>query len=109
MENSNNQPLFVCGCCKKELPRENFYEITNHRRDSYCKDCRRTVSHERYDARRCARVVEERVYPVITRMENRETRLAFIRHALQVVAESMKRKQRKVWDAECELVSGSNF
>ena len=97
MEPLMNQSLHICGCCKRELPHEAFY--TNKRTgtlDNYCKECRKANTRKRRDLRRCTSFENKPVsYPVITEVKDYALRMFLIRHARQVVSDSIRRKQEK--------------
>ena len=45
MENNTTQSLYLCGCCRRELPVKAFYMNKRTRRpDNYCKECRKANS-----------------------------------------------------------------
>ena len=88
METLMNQSLHICGCCKRELPQEAFYMNQRTRTtDNYCKECRKdkSISFEN----------KPLSYPVITEVKDYALRMFLIRHARQVVADSIRRKQEK--------------
>ena len=96
----------ICSCCHRELPLAAFY-IDKHTQhpDRYCKECRKAVSKTRH---KNTLIENERSYPVITRIADRELRMSLLLHALEVVNESVARKRkqqrdqeyRNDWDAE---------
>lgn len=109
MKTLQETTLYVCGCCKRSLSASAFYlNKKTGMPDNYCKECRKSYSRKR-------RVVEKRViishheeYPVITQTEDPVLRKELILHALQVVAESVERKKRKLAQAaEAELEAGT--
>ena len=80
-----SNPTRICGKCHQELPCEAFYVSQKSQyRDCYCKKCRAESSRLR------------RKQLVITLVKNREVRIALIRHAKQVVSESIARKRRRL-------------
>lgn len=102
METPKNQTLYVCGCCKRELPQEAFYQNKRKQcRDNYCKECRKNMSRKRREIDKYIPFVNKRSsYPVITQVKDVTLRKALIQHALQVVAASIERKKRKIWESE---------
>lgn len=100
MNPSSNQNLYVCGCCKRELPLEEFYMTRRTVRDGYCKACRCQASQRGYSTKRRCNNKRRRNYPVITDIADREVRLELLRNALQTVSQSMERKSRKRWELE---------
>lgn len=92
-----NQSLHICGCCKRELPREAFYTNKHtHVPDNYCKECRKANACKH--RKRNKRALLENKKPsrqIITEVEDPELRMLLIRHALKVVADSIRRKQEK--------------
>lgn len=106
MDTLKKQPLNFCGCCKQSLPLAAFY-INNktQRPDNYCKECRKAVSRIQYGSDKSARIgTKIRHYPVITQVEDPETRKVLLLHALQVVAESIARRREKEKKKESESV-----
>lgn len=103
MENNMTQNIRktvrVCGCCHKELSIDSFY--VNKRTklpDNYCKECRRSFSSTRYHY---LQVADKPPHcPVITKIPDRNLRITFILHALQVVRESVERKRRRLREEE---------
>ena len=84
------QQLFKCGNCHRELPQSDYY-TTRGKRDSYCKCCRKSVARGGYlQARR--RSFTRKSYLVITEIDNRDVRMMLIKNALQKVHESIERK-----------------
>lgn len=101
-----NQVLYVCGCCKQALPAEAFYvDRKTQRPNNYCKECRKNFSRKQREADKCMPFLKENhVYPVITQTKDPVIRMSLLRHALQVVAESIARKNKKRWEEEdCDL------
>lgn len=91
-----------CGCCHRPLPVEAFYiDKRTQLPDNYCKECRRSFSHNRYRSSQDTKAGEEERqqacrYPVITRLADRPFRLLLILHAKQVVRESVERKRKRL-------------
>ncbi len=87
-----------CRCCFCELPLSAFYTRSNsYTPDSYCKECRKTAGRLRRKGKACrveAADIPPR-YPVITRIEDPEVRMALILHALHTVRESAVRKCKR--------------
>lgn len=102
MENLKNETVSICGCCKRQLPLDAFYvNMKKKCPDRYCKECRKSVSRKQREADRYIPYVnKKRSYPVITETTDSTLRMNLIRHALQVVAESVERKKRKRWAME---------
>ncbi|MEY8685956.1 hypothetical protein AB9N12_07380 [Bacteroides sp. AN502(2024)] len=97
METLMNQSLHICGCCKRELLQEAFYMNRRTRTiDNYCKECRKANA-RRYRNQDKSILFENKPlsYPVITEVKDDALRMFLIRHALQVVADSIRRKQEK--------------
>lgn len=97
----------ICKNCKRELPLESFYvNKTTQCPDKYCKECRKSLSRRQYsNGKKFSRtVLSARLpYPVITQVEDRDTRIQLILHALQIVHLSMERKKKKVQEEEALL------
>ena len=97
MEQETIKTTHFCGCCKQELPLEAFYY--NKRKqcpDGYCRACRKLASRkQRKDIIYSQNVNNGVSYPVITCTEDPELRMSLIRHARQVVNDSLARKRRK--------------
>ncbi len=87
----------ICGRCKCELPLEEFYiNKKSQRPDNYCKECRKETSRtQRKNSKHSHSVENTRNYPVITEIQDRESRMKLIMHALEVVRQSIERKRRK--------------
>lgn len=102
MKTRNEQTLCVCGCCKCALPIEAYYVNKKTGRPSnYCKECRKSASRKHRTVEKQTSVSREREpYPVITDTKDPETRIAMILSALQVVADSIERKKRKLSELE---------
>ena len=94
METIMNQSLHICGCCKRKLPQEAFYMNQRTRAsDNYCKECRKANT-------RRHRNQDKNISVSYTHLRAHETkdyalRMLLIRHARQVVADSIRRKQEK--------------
>lgn len=97
METNMNQSLHICGCCKRELPQEAFYMNQRTRTpDNYCKECRKANTRRHRDQDKSISFENKPVsYPVITEVADHDLRMFLIRHARQVVADSIRRKQEK--------------
>ena len=95
-----NQDLYVCGCCKRELPLECFYITRYQERDGYCKDCRRKSSSGTYSTGRKKHNRRRKNYPIITEIDDREVRMELIKHALLTVRDSKERRRRKLWEID---------
>ena len=94
METIMNQSLHICGCCKRKLPQEAFYMNQRTRAsDNYCKECRKanTRRHRNQD-KNISFENKPLSYPVITEVKDYALRMLLIRHARQVVADSIRRK-----------------
>lgn len=106
MNTLKNQPLYFCGCCKQKLPLAAFYINSKTQSPSnYCKECRKAVSRVKYDSDKGSQIgPKARHYPVITQIEDPETRKVLLLHALQVVAESITRKRERDKKNEYESV-----
>lgn len=92
-----DQSLYICGCCKRELPQEAFYTNRRTRTPSdYCKGCCKANTRKHHNQNRCILNENEAFsYPVITEVKDSALRMFLILHARQVVAESVSRKQQK--------------
>lgn len=103
--------LHTCNCCHRELPLGEFYiNKSTGRADSYCKACRvRYNQQKRKERLGSTGRGRKRAYPVITQIENREERLTYIFHALQVVRESRRRKREAQDRLEDELTLNMNL
>ncbi len=96
----------ICRNCKRELSLEFFYvNKTTQCPDKYCKECRKSLSRRQYSSgKRSLTASPERApYPVITQIEDRDTRMQFILHALQVVRLHLERKKIKIQEEEALL------
>ena len=91
-----SNPTRICGKCHQELPCEAFYVSQKSQyRDCYCKKCRAESSRLRRKQQPHSSIPDHpKAYLVITLVKNREVRIALIRHAKQVVNESIARKRR---------------
>lgn len=93
MERNTESTLYVCTGCHRRLPETAFYTSrTTRKRDHYCRDCRRAYNACRTSGSR--RVNSRPSWPLIVNEPDRERRLSLIRHACQVVRESVERKRR---------------
>lgn len=102
MEQITENNIRTCGFCHRELSTEAFY-INKHTLhvDSYCKECRRSVTAERYSNSKS--VNSSHSYPIITRTADPKLRMALIAHALQTVNESIARKQQRLLEEQNKL------
>ncbi|MBR8706225.1 hypothetical protein IX307_000889 [Bacteroides pyogenes] len=97
----------ICSSCKRELPLDCFYMNKKNRcPDSYCKECRKDLSRRQYTSEKAVRIASSvrLPYPVITEIEDRETRIRFIMNALRVVQLSVERKRRRMQEEEEEAL-----
>ncbi|QIU93565.1 hypothetical protein [Bacteroides faecium] len=95
-----------CKNCKRELPLDFFYlNKTTLCPDKFCKECRKSLSRRRYNSGKISQAIfsDRLPYPVITQIEDRETRIQFILHALQVVRLSMERKRMRTQEEDALL------
>lgn len=102
----NSPATLVCRNCNQELPSEFFY--FNKRTqcpDKYCKECRKSISRKQYNSGKFAKaqLPEKHAYPVITEIEDRETRIELTLHALAEVRLSIERKKKKQQEEEALL------
>lgn len=90
--------LYVCGCCKRSLPFEDFYiNGKTGLPGNYCKECRKSTSRQHREAEKNTFAHKKPGgYLIITLVEDPEVRNELILHALRVVAESIERKRRRV-------------
>ena len=97
METIMNKSLCICGCCKRELPQEAFYMNQRTRTtDNYCKECRKANARRHRNQDKSILFENKSVsYPVITEVKDYALRMFLIRHARQVVSDSIRRKQEK--------------
>lgn len=96
----------ICANCKRELPLDSFYvNKTTLCPDKYCKECRKSISRRQYcnDKRSLSGLSDRPSYPVITQIEDRETRMQLILHALQVVRSLVERKKKRTLEEESLL------
>ncbi len=95
MKECNAPTLYVCTGCHRRLPAEAFYfNKSQQRLDHYCRECRKGFNALQ---RRSSQYVNKKPdWPLITDEPDRERRLLLIRHARQVVRESMERKRRQI-------------
>lgn len=86
-----------CPCCHRQLPLTEFYvNARTGKPDSRCKACRRQASRiQRGKSALGPRTETRRSYLVLTEVEDRELRMTLIRHALRVVAESVRRRRER--------------
>lgn len=94
MENVSIQEkpaLYYCSNCRRMLSAEQFY-ATRGQTDRYCKECRKAYMRRQ---RQADSPVTE-TYPVIPRIADRELRMTLIRHAAQVVRDSVLRKRKRL-------------
>lgn len=99
--------VHICKNCKRELPPDSFYvNKTTLCPDKFCKECRKSLSRRQYSngKRFLATSPGESSYPVITQIEDRETRIRFILHALRVVQSRVECKKKKMQEAEAALL-----
>ncbi|MGR4858299.1 hypothetical protein ABLT32_04320 [Bacteroides pyogenes] len=97
----------ICSSCKRELPLNCFYmRKKSCCPDSYCKECRKDMNRRKYTNERAVRIASSvrLPYPVITEIEDRETRIRFIMNALRVVRLSVERKRRRMQEEEEEAL-----
>lgn len=93
----------ICTRCGRQLPTDDFYiRDRRHTSDSYCKECRKASNRLRRKSKAHPPVLKEDTpgYIVITRVEQRETRLELIMHALQIVHERIARQREKTHEEE---------
>lgn len=84
----------TCHSCQRELPLTAFYvNLKTQVPDYFCKDCRSAACRKRYHDSHS--VNNAHTYPVITDIKDRALRMEFIRHARQVVHESIEQKRKK--------------
>lgn len=82
----------VCAHCHRVLPASEFYvSHQTGKPDSYCKECRRRLSLARF----CGVNDLPPDYPVITRTDDPDERLALVLHACKVLKQSVMRKREK--------------
>ena len=96
----------ICANCKRELSLDSFYvNKTTFCPDKYCKECRKSISRRQYcnDKRSLSALSERPSCPVITQIEDRETRMQLILYALQVVRSLLERKKRRMLEEESLL------
>ena len=102
MNQQEQTPLRLCGNCRRALPLTEFY--LNHRTqlpDNYCKECRKQMARERHRKSIVAKSQQTSgSYPVITRISDRDERLALILRAKQLVRESVMRKRARLMREE---------
>ena len=91
----------ICRKCLQVLPLSAFYINKNSRYpDYYCKKCRgesNRMARKKHDHPQIMKKPE--CYLILTRVEGREQRIKLIRHAKQVVSESIARKQKRLREA----------
>ena len=80
-----------------ELPQEAFYMNQRTRTtDNYCKECRKANARRHRNQDKSILFENKSVsYPVITEVKDYALRMFLIRHARQVVSDSIRRKQEK--------------
>lgn len=109
---TSSRPLRTCLCCLRELPDSHFYAKNKQNEpDSYCKDCRKTMSRQRRKKKVCPPEKEDAppLYPVITRIGQPEVRMHLILNALQTVRDNALRKCRKRHTEEFLQETGLTF
>ena len=102
----NSLSTLVCKNCNQELLSEFFYfNKTTQCADKYCKECRKLISRKQYSSGKLAkaRLSAGHTYPVITEIDDRETRIQLTLHALAEVRLSMERKKKKIHEEEALL------
>ena len=91
----------ICRKCLQVLPLSAFYINKNSRDpDYYCKKCRgesNRMARKKHDHPQIMN--KPKCYLVLTLVEDREQRIRLIRHAKQVVGESIARKQKRLREA----------
>ncbi|WP_291529644.1 hypothetical protein [Bacteroides sp. UBA939] len=95
--------LHTCKYCNQALPLDSFYvNRTTLQPDKYCKQCRKAINHKRYKKEKLSTGIppERLPYPVITQIEDRETRLQLIRNARQRVRLIVERKKKRIKEEE---------
>lgn len=97
METIMNKSLCICGCCKRELPQEAFYMNQRTRTtDNYCKECRKANARRHRNQDKSILFENKSVsYPVITEVKDYALRMFLIRHARQVVSDSIARSRKR--------------
>lgn len=103
MKDSVSGKTRICRKCHQELPIEAFYMV-KQQPDYYCKECRSNHNRLRRKTRNqppptntgaCQQLP-------ITQVPDRQLRIELIRHAKQMVAESVGRRRRKIIDQQYE-------
>lgn len=99
MKENAELTLYVCTGCHRRLPAAHFYTSrTTLKRDRYCRECRKAYNTCRPHG---SHPVNTRPsWPLIVDEPDRERRLSLIRHARQVVRESVERRRRRMWADE---------
>ncbi len=105
MSNSKNQSLHFCGCCKKELPLDQFYFLASKQRlDNYCIECRKDITRNHLHNRKLREGEKENeTAPTrcdLTKVEDPEVRHTLIMQALGVIARMAEAKKKKYWEEE---------
>lgn len=109
MKTLQETTLYVCGCCKRSLSSSAFYlNKKTGMPDNYCKECRKSYSRKQRTVEKRVIISRREEYPVITQTDDPVLRKELILHALQMVAESMARKKRKLAEAAEDNLSFIN-
>lgn len=102
MNQLSDNTLHTCRYCLQALPLEAFYiDKRTNEPEHCCKKCRSLTARNRYVRSRS--VDRARNYPVITSTSDRNLRMILIRHARQVVNESLARKRKKLRESGLEF------
>lgn len=107
-----SRPLRRCPCCLRQLPDSHFYAKNKQNEpDSYCKDCRKAMNRQRRKEKTCPDAKDDAppLYPVITRVGEREVRMQLILNALQTVRDNARRKCRKRHKEEFRTETGLTY
>ena len=96
----------ICRKCLQVLPLSAFYINKNSQYpDYYCKKCRgesNRMARKKHDHPQIMN--KPKCYLVLTLVEDREQRIKLIRHAKQVVSESIARKQKRLREAMSDWI-----
>ena len=81
---NNKHELIKCAICGEELPRNKFYMNEHNELNPFCKDCNRITAHHR-DKNFILDYLARRPAVVITDIEDKETRMLYIRQSVEKV------------------------
>lgn len=84
MKNRNDKKQITCAICGEKLPKCKFYMNEKNEKNPFCKDCNKFIAHHR-DRDYVLKYLKRRSKIVITEIEDKETRMNYIRASLAKV------------------------